>query len=224
MKMNEINNSYKNKLNNLKDFINTETLNDELNINDKIDVMSYKQNEEKFKKYFNNLDIDNDIKALELNLLTVEDYKKKLFNPSIFLFVNKFQISKLTKELEKILKKTCDFDEKIEKYNINELNKHESSLFFLEIEKCSQNSNTDKIKYIFDHFYLNPNFTYISKRSNRNIVGCFDKYLKNFTEEENRNLLIDYLKEEYNYLNLENFDLTNMKKTLSGMNINLLKI
>mgnify|MGYP000908795795 FL=1 len=59
---------------------------------------------------------------------TIEDYENKLFNPNQYLFVNKFQTNKLSKELEKILQKACDFDEEILKYNINDLNKNNENV------------------------------------------------------------------------------------------------
>ena len=42
--------------------------------------------------------------------------------------------NKNNEELEKILKKACDFDEEIHKYNINELNKNDLSIFVTEIQ------------------------------------------------------------------------------------------
>ena len=54
----------------------------------------------------------------------IENIPNEIFDPYEYLFVNKFQTKKLTKDLEKILQRTCDYHEEIEFFNINELNNY----------------------------------------------------------------------------------------------------
>ena len=77
-----------------------------------------------------------EIKSSELILKGIENIPKEIYDPYPYLFVNKFQTKKLTKELEKIIKKTCDFDEDIQKYKINKFYKEEEYTFFTKITNC----------------------------------------------------------------------------------------
>merc|ERR1711957_446289 len=54
--------------------------------------------------------LDNEIESLEVDLFTLERLNKQLKDPHQNLFVNNFQLDKLTKEFKKILNRTCDYD------------------------------------------------------------------------------------------------------------------
>jgi hypothetical protein len=104
--------------------------------------------------------LHNEIKFAELYSLTLRHYSKEIYNPCKYFFINKFQIDKLSEDLTKLLQKICDFDENVYTYNLESLNSHDEKKIIKEIsEACNQN-NYRKIKFIFSHLRINPNFLY----------------------------------------------------------------
>jgi len=71
------------------------------------------------------IDIKREIEFIELYNLTLKKYSKDFYNPCNYFFINKFQNNKLEDDLNRILMKTCDFDENVDKYNLNKLNNGE---------------------------------------------------------------------------------------------------
>jgi hypothetical protein len=141
---------------------------------------------------------------------------REIYDPYQNLFINQFQSKKLINELEKILHKSCDFDNKINKYKINQFNKNNLDNLEKEIMDCCKSSNIEKIKAIFQYFSLNPNFYRKEKNVDnqsikipiKNIKGVYEpvqnynilnSYLC-FIENEKRKSLIQYLIDECYYI------------------------
>jgi len=93
-------------------------------------------------------------------LLTLKNFTKEIYNPCKFFYTNKFQLEKLCNDLKKMLFKTCDFDENIVKFGIHDLNNFDEKKIIKELQDCCLQSNNAKLKFIFSHFRLNPNFIY----------------------------------------------------------------
>ncbi len=104
--------------------------------------------------------LENEIKYSELYFLTLKSFTKEIYNPCKFFYINKFQIEKLCNDLKKILYKACDYDENIIKFKIHELNNYDEKKLIKEIQESCQQSNNQKLKFIFSHFRINPNFFY----------------------------------------------------------------
>lgn len=104
--------------------------------------------------------LENEIKYSELYYLTLKHFTKEIYNPCKFFYINKFQIEKLCDDLRKMLFKVCDYDENIVKYKIQDLNNFEEKKFIKEIQESCQTSNNAKLKFLFTHFRINPNFIY----------------------------------------------------------------
>jgi len=119
---------------------------------DKIDLPTFSQKEEELLK--------NDIQFAELYNLTLKHYSKEIYNPCKFFFINKFQMEKIRDDINKLLMKVCDFDEGVFKYNLEYLNGLDEKKILKEIQESCQNSNYRKLKYIFTHLRINPNFIY----------------------------------------------------------------
>jgi len=106
------------------------------------------------------IDIKREIEFIELYNLTLKNYSKDFYNPCKYFFINKFQNNKIEDDLNRILMKTCDFDENVDKYNLNKLNNGEEKNILKDVYECCSNSNFKKLKCIFSHYKLNPNFFY----------------------------------------------------------------
>jgi len=104
--------------------------------------------------------LENEIKYSELYYLTLKHFTKEIYNPCKFFYINKFQIEKLCNDLKKLLFKACDYDENIVKYKIQELNNYDEKKFIKELQECCQQSNNSKLKFLFSHFRINPNFIF----------------------------------------------------------------
>jgi len=104
--------------------------------------------------------LKNDIQFAELYNLTLRHYSKEIYNPCKFFFINKFQIDKIREDINKLLIKVCDFDEGVFNYNLEYLNSCDEKKILKEIQDSCQNSNYRKLKYIFTHLRINPNFIY----------------------------------------------------------------
>jgi len=115
------------------------------------------------KKFISDEDLENlenEIKYSELYHITLRHFTKEIYNPCKFFFVNKFQIEKLCNDLKKMLFRACDFDDNIVKYKIHDLNFFDEKKFIKEIQDCCNQSNNEKLKFLFSHFKINPNFIY----------------------------------------------------------------
>jgi len=112
---------------------------------------------------FSEFELENllsEMKFAELYAITLKSYSKEIYNPSKYFFINKFQSDKLTEDLKKLLTKICDYDENVYRYNLEYLNSPDEKKMLKEVhESCSQ-SDFRKIRYIFNHFRINPNFIY----------------------------------------------------------------
>lgn len=104
--------------------------------------------------------LENEIKYSELYYLTLKNFTKEIYNPCKFFYTNKFQLEKLCNDLKKMLFKACDFDENIVKFSLHDLNTFDEKKIIKEIQDCCAQSNNQKLKFIFTHFRLNPNFIY----------------------------------------------------------------
>ncbi len=90
----------------------------------------------------------------------MKHYTKEIYNPCKFFFINKFQLDKIREDINKLLVKICDFDEGVFNYNLEFLNSMDEKKILKEIQDSSQNSNYRKLKFIFSHLRINPNFIY----------------------------------------------------------------
>jgi hypothetical protein len=102
----------------------------------------------------------NEIKFAELYSITLKHYSKEIYNPCKFFYINKFQIEKLNDDLKKLLPKICNFDENVFLYNLENLNSHDEKKIIREISEACNQSNFKKLKFIFSHLRINPNFIY----------------------------------------------------------------
>ena len=129
--------------------------------------------------------LNNEIKFAELYSITLKHYSKEIYNPCKFFFINKFQIEKLTEDLRKLLHKVCDFDEDVYKYNLEYINIYDEKRILKEIAEACNQSNHKKLKFIFSHLRINPNFIYSDvldqityqtigeRESNSNVINNF---------------------------------------------------
>jgi len=104
--------------------------------------------------------LENEIKYSELYYLTLKNFTKEIYNPCKFFYTNKFQLEKLCNDLKKMLFKACDFEENIVKFSLHDLNNFDEKKIVKEIQDCCMQSNNAKLKFIFSHFRINPNFIY----------------------------------------------------------------
>ena len=137
--------------NKLNESVNSININVNLNIN--------KSN----FNYLSNKDIEyikNEKEFTDLYNLTLKEYSKEIYNPCKYFFLNKYQVEKLHKDFRKILTKICNFDENVYKYNLESLNVDEEKKVLKEIQDSCIQSNFKKIKFLFSHLRINPNFIY----------------------------------------------------------------
>jgi hypothetical protein len=104
--------------------------------------------------------LKNEIVFAELYSVTLKAYSKEIYNPCKYFFLNKFQEDKLVEDLEKLMRRVCDFDENVHKYNLESLNSFDEKKIFKEIQETCNQANIKKLKYIFSHLRVNPNFIY----------------------------------------------------------------
>jgi hypothetical protein len=112
---------------------------------------------------FSEFELENllsEIKFAELYAITLKSYSKEIYNPSKYFFINKFQSDKLTEDLKKLLTKVCDYDENVYRYNLEYLNSPDEKKMLKEVHESCTQSDFRKLRYIFNHFRINPNFIY----------------------------------------------------------------
>ena len=112
---------------------------------------------------FTQFEIDNlinEIKFAELYSITLKHYSKEIYNPCKYFYINKFQIEKLNEDLRKLLQKICDFDENVYKYNLDGINTPDEKRILKELQDACIQSNFRKLRFMFCHLRINPNFIY----------------------------------------------------------------
>lgn len=151
---------------------NTDIIEDRNISNEHIELNNDKINNECKSKlfYIDSLDLTkeeeeklkSEIEFTKLFNLTLKNYAKEIYNPCVYFFYNKYQADILYDDIRKLLPKICDFDENIFKYNLEEINNsnhNQKKLMKVLSDSCSH-SDYKKLKYIFQHFRVNPNFIY----------------------------------------------------------------
>jgi hypothetical protein len=255
-KFNEKKNKYNNEIKALKDKIeeNIKLVNSNTYYEINAGFSEFKEYIENFIRNNNDPDIKvedlekilsnfSEMKSLDMLLRNI-DFKES--NPFNCLFTNHNQNDISINEFRKLLKRGFDYDENISKCNISSQNTLHLNIGDIENEviNCFKNSDSEKIKCIFDHFYLNPNFLEKEKNININNLSISNSrnknsrkrnnnfnnnqiklslndnninyrnlysLLKNFPDGEEKNKLIKYLIEEYNYIPLYDGDKSNIK-------------
>lgn len=147
------------------------------------------------------LDLEDEIRYSEFFLITIEKFSKEVYNPCDYFFVNNSQMEKLSKDLKKLLYRACDYDEEIKSHKIHEINLYDTERFDDEFNDICAQSNTEKLKCIFKHFQINPNFLNLDNyfASHNNLYS----HLNSFEDKNKLYEFINYLIEEYDYLPLD---------------------
>jgi len=123
--------------------------------------------------------IKNEKEFLELYNLTLKQYSKEIYNPCKYFFLNKFQYEKLQEDIKKNLRKVCIFDERVYKYNFDCLNLADDKKIMKEIQDCCSQSNFKKLKFMFTHLRINPNFLFSELMDNITSQTNFTDNLNN---------------------------------------------
>ena len=153
--------NYKYKIKEYREILSTEK--ERINSEEDNSIEQSHINTEKTRNFLTTKETDylkNEKEFIELYNLTLKQYSKELYNPCKYFFLNKFQFEKLQDDIKKTLKKVCSFDENIFKYNIESLNNYDEKKILKEIQECCIQTNLKKLKFLFSHLRINPNFLY----------------------------------------------------------------